>query len=413
MTNLENEITLLYQWLSGNHREDIAHFEPDVFHYKTLFEDIREGITVQKLGANITDGKYKGIESLNDIVAECTSPFYYGALGDGLKEQRRLYINQFDKHPEEQEHWLNKITHIQNILNGTERPDAVAGFSDLFLNRLREIQTEKCPQYGIKELDGVTNGLHRGQLVTVCARPSCGKSVFGLQVADNVREAGYRVLYIPLEMTPYETFKRLIAGWLDVEKINDIETEGLTENQEARVTAYLNELEKERNFIICPTLDRLADIERKIKEEKPYLVVLDQLSLVTPMGKAKDVREKYMQVTDKLKKLTIQEDICILALHQLNRDSENKEVVGLTDLAESDSVGRDSDVVLVFNTKEKNPQFDAPKGLIKEKLRVVKNRNGEAGKSIYLGLDGNRAKFYPIEEREYEGAVAYENMKTI
>ena len=397
MTNLENEIFLLKEWLSGNHREDIAHFDADVFHYKTLFEDIREGLTLQKLGANITAGKYQGIESINDVLGAIGSgAFYYGALGDGLTEQRSLYVKQLDRHPEEQAYWIDKITAITNIINSKEDTSRSANFSDLFFTELEARQNESNPHYGIKKLDEITEGLHRGQLVILGARPGVGKSIFGLQVARNVIKEGYKCLYLPLEMTEYETLQRLIVQEQIVFDMN--EAKQPSEQQRAEIKNYLDEIEQSGLFNIYYALNKLESIEKKTKEEEPFLVVVDQLTQVEPIGKAKDIRDKYMQITASLKRLALQENVCILALHQLNRASTERKRPSLEHLAESDSVGRDADIVLLLNADENEDYQD----LRYEELHIVKHRQGKAGDIVPLQLYGARSSFFRAELRTKE-----------
>ena len=400
MFNRENELILFNEWIKDKHKEDMSLFEERAFSDPALFKAIRdESLTMAQLGAS--KGKYN--TTLSELAQAIGSgAFYRGALGDAIETQRDIYIDRLRNDKDNEARWIEKITGLTNLLNAKEEHKSLEGFSSSFFTELDNRRNEINPHYGFKELDEVTHGLHRGQLVTVCARPGCGKSVFGLQVANHAREEGYKVLYIPLEMTPYQTFKRLIvqSGYFDIDNLNDIER-GLTVNTETQIRSYLDELEEEDLLKIYYGLYRLADIEKVTKEEEPFLIVVDQLTQVEPPSRAKDIRDKYMQVTDKLKKLALSQNVCVLALHQLNRKADEIEHLTLSNLAESDSVGRDSDVVLVFKTREENPQL---KGVLPQKLTVLKNREGGAGEDIYLALNGGQAKFSPCTKEVYEGA---------
>ena len=117
MFNLENELILMQQWALGKHREDMATFEPKVFHYSKLFDAIRDGATIGQLGADFTAGKYAGLKLSDLLGADGSGAFYYGALGDAHNEQRKRYISKLEAEPDRQDYWVEKITEITNIIN--------------------------------------------------------------------------------------------------------------------------------------------------------------------------------------------------------------------------------------------------------------------------------------------------------
>lgn len=388
MFNLENEIILLKEWASGRHREDMQTFEPKTFYNSKLFADIRDGATIGQIGSNISAGAYEGIRSLSELLgAEGSGAFYYGALGDAYSEQRKRYIQGLEANPTEQAYWINRITEITNLINSKEETAKSANLAELFFTELEERQNESNPHYGLKPLDDITQGLHRGQLVVMAARPGCGKSLFGLQVARSVFEEGFKVLYLPLEMTEYETLQRLIVQAQVV--YDTAEANNPTAQQREDIRQYLEALESEGLFSMYCGLNKLASIEKKTKEERPFLLVVDQLTQVEPDGRSKDIRDQYMKVTAALKRLALSENVCILALHQLNRAGADRKRAGLENLAESDSVGRDADVVLTLNTNEDEDY----KMLRYEELFIAKNRQGRAGEKIPLMLNGERSTF--------------------
>ena len=388
MFNLENEMILLKEWASGRHKEDMQTFEPKTFYNSKLFEDIRDGASIGQISVNISAGAYEGVRSLTELLGlEGGGAFYYGALGDAYNEQRKRYIQGLEANPTDQAYWIEQITNITNLMNSQEETAKSANFADLFFNELEARQNESNPHYGIKPLDEITEGLHRGQLVVMAARPGCGKSLFGLQVARSVIEEGFKCLYLPLEMTEYETLQRLIVQAQVV--FDSSEAKNPTPQQREDIRQYLEELESSSLFSMYCGLNQLASIEKKTKEEEPFLLVVDQLTQVEPSGKSKDIRDQYMKVTAALKRLALSENVCILALHQLNRAGAERKRPSLENLAESDSVGRDADVVLTLNTNEDEDY----KSLRYEELFVVKNRQGRAGDKIPLMLNGERSTF--------------------
>ena len=358
MFNLENELILMQQWALGKHREDMATFEPKVFHYSKLFDAIRDGATIGQLGADFTAGKYAGLKR--------------------------------------QDYWVEKITEITNIINSKETKPRCANFYNLFIDELNARQNERNPRYGLKRLDRDTEGLHRGQLVVLSARPGCGKSALALQITNNVINSGYKVMYLPLEMTEYETFQRMIIQQQVV--YDSDEAKNPTEEKKQEIKNFLVELEQSGLFSMYYGLNNLADIEKKVKEEQPFLVVVDQLTQVEPVGKAKDIREKYILMTNAFKRIALNDNVCVLALHQLNREGEGKSKPKLSNLAESDSVGRDADVVLALN---EHKETDNEK-LESLDLIVAKNRQGAVGAKIPLHYYGARFTFSEQAPRYYD-----------
>ena len=390
----ENEIVLLKEWTLGKHKEDMAIFEPFIFKHSKLFEAVRDGATLTQIGAK---AKEYGITIADLLGADGTGVFYYGARGDALKAQRDRYIHNLRESDfDEQQKWTDKITEITNYINEKESAPKCTGFSDLFIKELEERQNEQNPHYGIKPLDKETEGLHRGQLVVLSARPGCGKSALALQITNNVIHDGYKVMYLPLEMTEYETFQRMLIQEQIV--YDSEEAKRPTAQQKEEIKKYLTDLEQSGLFTMYYGLNGIADIEKKVKEEEPFLLVVDQLTQVEPVGKAKDIRDKYIQITNALKRIALNEKVCILALHQLNREGEGKKKPTLSNLAESDSVGRDADVVLALNEHEKTDK----KGLDSLELIIAKNRQGAVGQRIPLHFHGARYTFSVQASRHYE-----------
>ena len=394
MISIENEIILLSQWLKGMHREDIDIFDSQIFQHRKLFEDIKEGATITQIGAKT---KEYGITLAELLGADGYGAWYYGARGEAAKEQQAYYTRCLnDADFEDQQKWIDRLTEITNFINAKESTPRSANFSDLFMRELTERQNEKNPHYGLRPIDRDTEGLHRGQLIVLSARPGSGKSALALQITNNVIREGYKVMYLPLEMTEYETFQRMIIQEQVV--FNAQEAKRPTTEQIEDIRSFLDSREKSGLFAMYYGMNQLQDIEKRTKEEQPFLVVIDQLTQVEPGVKVKDIREKYLRITNALKRLALQENVCILALHQLNRASTERKKPGIENLAESDSVGRDADVVLILNSDdEEEAMFNE---LRQTELLIAKNRQGAIGGKITLQFSGNRYTFYETEYRQ-------------
>ena len=293
---------------------------------------------------------------------------------------------------------------IQEDIDGAARKNRTKDFKSIFQEEQQKRRTEEPAKYGITDLDKLTNGIHRGQLIVIGARPGEGKSALSLQIADNVQSKGYKVLYLPLEMTAYETLERLLIRHEYLTQEEATTGDAAIDRQQA-AEDYLTKLEEQGNLIIYEGLNELDRIINKTRIEKPFLVVIDQLTQVLPGERFKDNRERYMAVTRKLKRLALDENIAILLTSQLNREATGKERAGLESLHESDSTGQDADVVVNLASKDDQEQGKRFKEV---SLFLAKNRQGKSGVTIPLMFEGSKYNF----EASFRDAANWETLKT-
>ena len=293
---------------------------------------------------------------------------------------------------------------IQEDIDGAARKNRTKDFKSIFQEEQQKRRTEEPAKYGITDLDKLTNGIHRGQLIVIGARPGEGKSALSLQIADNVQNKGYKVLYLPLEMTAYETLERLLIRHEYLTQEEATTGDAAIDRQQA-AEDYLTKLEEQGNLIIYEGLNELDRIINKTRIEKPFLVVIDQLTQVLPGERFKDNRERYMAVTRKLKRLALDENIAILLTSQLNREATGKERAGLESLHESDSTGQDADVVVNLASKDDQEQGKRFKEV---SLFLAKNRQGKSGVTIPLMFEGSKYNF----EASFRDVANWETLKT-
>lgn len=391
MLSYESEMTLLGYWVKGEHREDMIHFTGEIFSHRKLFEALQEGLTETQLGANNNIKEYKiSIAELRKYSSGGQS--YYWDRGEALAEQIQHYTNLLrNANNDDRSNLIEKLTETQNFINSQKYTAKCSNYSDSFLAELQSRQTESNPQFKIKLLDKDTEGLHRGQLIVISARPGTGKSALALQIANKVIEQGYKVMYLPLEMTAYETFQRMIIQEQVV--YSSSEAKAPTDKQKEEIKYFLDSLEENNLFSMYCGLNDLAGIEKKAKEEEPFLLVVDQLTQVETGTKNKDIRDKYIKVTSTLKRIALQENICVLALSQLNRDATQRKTPGIENLAESDSTGRDADLVLTLKADEEEDYKETKR----IDLFISKNRQGAVGRKIPLAFYGSKYSFFEIE----------------
>lgn len=198
-------------------------------------------------------------------------------------------------------------------------------------------------------------------------------------------------------MTVNECINRLI---LQAQLLDEDYKEHCTEQDKQEIIEFCDMVEKDLKF--CVALNRLEDIERVIKAEKPYCIVIDQLSQVRG-AKKKDIRESYIELTRNLKRIALEQNVAIILLSQLNRLAKGKKPT-LENLSESDSIGQDADnVFLLYRDREIQEGGDEPTSYKDEdtqqliNLRIVKQRGGDRNKEIPLLYTGWRYKFEPAE----------------
>lgn len=377
------QVTLLGAWLAGKHREDIEHFEPEIFTHKKLYKGVLSGKQPAQLYA---EGSLEGI-SLAELLTQGTEyGVYEDARAQALSMQRYAYAERLGAlNGADTREITEKINALDAVIRGEVYKPVAENLKELLFIDLDETENEVNPQYGngLKYLDEYTGGLHKGQLTIIGARPRTGKSAIGLQIAVNVAEAGYKTLFIPLEMTVPENLKRVLL-------YAQVSEPGKRINR-ADAGAYLDELEKTLKF--CEGLHDLNGIEQTIRAEKPYLVVIDQLSQVTIPGAHRDTREMLVTITRNLKRIALEQKIALVVLSQVNRDS-TKGKPSLESLSESDSIGQDADNVFLLYEEDEDKR-DEP--LREITLLISKQRNGVSGKEIPLMFRGDCFTFSPVD----------------
>ena len=285
-----------------------------------------------------------------------------------------------------------QLLKVQSLIDERDIKPADANLSDQFLKTLEEENAAGSIRYGrgFETLTKKAGAMQRGQLIVLAARPATGKSAAALQIGYNAAEKGNKVLFFPLEMTTQETLERLILQQQVIDSRTSLKA--ATAEEKENIKAYLDDVEAAGNFLIYEGENNLESIEQIIREQRPDLVVIDQLTQVRMTKRTKDIRERYVEITALLKHIAIEYKTAILLLTQLNREAEKHSAPTLENLHESDATGQNADVVLLLSKKEDESRPDFARR-IEITIHVVKNRNGEAGLRIAQVFDGGRFTF--------------------
>lgn len=229
---------------------------------------------------------------------------------------------------------------------------------------------------GLRDLDRLTGGLERGELVILAARPSLGKSAMALQIARNVAEKHGTVIFFSMEMSKKQLIMRLACGGAridsDIVRRGRLTTDGYTR--------FMNEISSIDSLSIKWQCEGGLDIHRAINmvaqecaRGDVAMVVFDYLQLMDAQGENQNIR--VSNISRGLKQIATKFDTCVLALSQLSRRIEygSGRDPKLSDLRDSGSLEQDADKVIFLHRDE-----------VENIIRVIlaKNRNGLARTSV-------------------------------
>ena len=224
-------------------------------------------------------------------------------------------------------------------------------------------------------------------------------------------KAGVPVGYFSLEMSREQVIDRLISSESQV-PLWRLRTGRITDDQEFEMIQYaLDKLSRSPIYIDdtpSPNIMQMRSMARRLQIEKGLgLLVVDYLQLIMPRsGGSDNMVQQVTEISRSLKALGRELNVPILALSQLSRGVEQREIKlpKLSDLRESGSIEQDSDVVMFIYRKDRD-RIDLP---LEEqniaKIIIAKHRNGPLG-SVDLKFDAERVSFRTVEKRYEETAA--------
>lgn len=208
---------------------------------------------------------------------------------------------------------------------------------------------------GFFDLDAITDGLHNGELTVIGARPGVGKTTFSLQIAEKIASRGKAVAYVSLEMSEVQIIQKLISRRASVNS-RKIRNASLDTNELERVGLAGQQI-SELKFSILTKASTIQQIEieaRRLKNKNRLdLLVIDYLQLVKNAGGFKSREQEVADISRTLKLLSLELDIPIIALCQLNRNASKNEPT-LADIRESGAIEQDADNVIFLY--QQNPE---------------------------------------------------------
>ncbi|MEM9292327.1 MAG: replicative DNA helicase [Acidobacteriota bacterium] len=285
------------------------------------------------------------------------------------------------------------LAHAEKTILSLGEESIKKGFSavgDVLRDTVQEIEERPGSMLtgiptGYRELDRITHGLNKGNLIILAGRPGMGKTSFAINIAQNVAlREGQSVAVFSLEMSEQELALRVLCGEADI-SFSKLRSGLLSREQWARVQRTVRKTRGAPLFIDDtpnPSLLELTSKARRLKAEKGLsLVILDYLQLMQPGGRYENRNLEIAALSRGMKQLAKELEIPVIALSQLSRNPERRtgdHRPQLADLRESGAIEQDADMV-AFVFREEIYYPDDPEKRGKAEIIISKHRNGETG----------------------------------
>lgn len=316
---------------------------------------------------------------------------------------------------EETEDIVNRAEQmVLNVSGTTKGESSFSAMRDVVyetIDRINELQRHKGILTGVstgfKDLDNLTSGLQKSDLILVAARPSMGKTAFTLNIAQNVAmKSKKNVAFFSLEMSKTQLVARVLAA---VAGINSgrIRNGQLSQEDWGKAINALNDLAEAPLYIddtsgLTPQLMK-KKLRRLIQEHGELgLVVVDYIQLMENGGKkmADNRQQEVSAISRQLKIMAREFNVPLIALSQLSRGVESRadKTPMLSDLRESGSLEQDADIVAFLNRENYQDTEDTSDG-VETQVIIRKHRNGELG-IVKLWFEGAYTRFRDLAYRE-------------
>jgi replicative DNA helicase len=261
---------------------------------------------------------------------------------------------------------------------------------------------------GFKELDEMTTGLGRGDLVIVAGRPSMGKTAFCLSLAQNaaVKNKSSTAIF-SLEMSKAQLVQRMLCSEARV-NMHQLRSGTLPKRDLPKLSFAAGPLSEAPIYIDDTPGISVLELRAKTRRLKAQhgldLVIIDYLQLMGSSSHVESRQQEISQISRSLKGVAKELDVPIIALSQLSRAVEQRtdHRPQLSDLRESGAIEQDADIVLfVYRDEVYNKDDESIKG--KAEIIIGKQRNGPIG-TANVAFVKDFARFENLSERFEENS---------
>lgn len=329
---------------------------------------------------------YKDLEDMRDSVFSTANITSDVKALHKLETQRKLdeAIRIYQQSPKKEE--LSQLSSaIENLKKIDEEDDK--GYLDEAMDDLSYRMYNDMP-VGIKSFPKLDNllsgGLYGSMLLTIGARPSVGKTAYGVNLAYQIisNDPEVQVDFFTLEMNKREMLNRFVARHTNISSQRLKRPAKVLQKYEREVVADAIEWYRERKLRVYDKVLSLSGILSIIRENaaksKPnkYVAIVDYIGLIKVENSRAQRWEQIGQISRELKIMANEYNVPIVVLAQLNREVNANQTPQLSNLRDSGSIEQDSNVVGFLH----RPHEDDPKIV---QLTIQKNREGALGTIDY------------------------------
>lgn len=289
----------------------------------------------------------------------------------------------------------------QNEVQGLSRIDSV--IIDAY-SHLQEISGPDAAEHlgsrtGFSQLDAITTGLNKSDLIILAARPAMGKSALALNIAVNCcKQSMKEVVIFSLEMGKEQLVTRMLASESLVNN-TCLRSGQISPEDWTKLAAGTESLQRLPIYLDDGAGINVPQMKAKLRRMRNLgLVVIDYLQLMSSPNKHTSRVTEVSEITRQLKLMAKELNVPVIALSQLSRSSEKRDDKRpmLSDLRESGSIEQDADIILflyrdAYYDKENSDQSTA-------ECIVAKNRHGSTG-TVNLAWIGEYTLFRSLDIR--------------
>jgi len=264
---------------------------------------------------------------------------------------------------------------------------------------------------GFIDLDGLTTGLQKSDLVILAARPSVGKTSFALNIAEHAAVKEKKSVGVfSLEMSKEQLVLRLLSSVANIDS-QRLRSGFLEELDFARIAPAMNALSEAPLYIddtpSISTMELRTKARRLHAEAGLDLVIVDYLQLMQASTTNRDSNrvQEVSEISRGLKALARELSVPVLALSQLSRQPEmrNENEPRLSDLRESGAIEQDADLVMFLYREKERPADDGESDGEVIHLKLAKHRNGPTG-GIQLWFKKSQTRFVSYAGERFAAA---------
>ena len=281
---------------------------------------------------------------------------------------------------------------------------SIAEVLDRFFDQIEYLQQHRGDVVGVPtgfaDLDQLTGGMQRSDLIILAARPSMGKSALALGLAYGAAvQHGKTVGIFTLEMSAEQLVQRLLSTETGVDS-HRLRLGQIDDSEWERISRALGRLSEANIFIDDSANVALMDVRSKARrlqaEHGVDMIIIDYLQLMSSNRRSDNRVQEISEISRGLKGLARELNVPVIALSQLSRAVETRSDHRpmLSDLRESGSIEQDADIVMFIFRDDKYDENSEKKGIAE--LIVAKHRNGPVG-SVNLRFFERTARFAELE----------------